>query len=377
MAIKLLHIIGARPQFIKYFPIQQAMDIAKTNPASFTSVLVHTGQHYDYRMSQVFFDELGIRPPDYHLETGSGNHGQQTALVLQKSENVLIKEKPDIVVVYGDTNSTLGAALAATKLHIPVAHIEAGLRSFNKIMPEEINRVMTDHIATYLFCPSQTAMDNLHREGLDTKLCETPNSNIASLSPPVWNIDHPRIVQTGDVMYDLLLHALDIAQERSLILDQLGIAPKQYNLLTLHRAENTDDASRLNKIITFVNEMSSQMPTLFPMHPRMAKAYAGANTPFGDNIRIIEPLGYFDLLVALKNARCLMTDSGGMQKEAYWLQTPCITLREETEWVETIQSGWNILWQDSRNEHQPCETTQAYGDGHAADKIISILLERL
>lgn len=360
MALKLLHIIGARPQFIKYFPIQQAMDRPQYKTTAFSSVLVHTGQHYDYQMSQVFFDELGIRPPDYHLEAGSGNHGKQTALVIQKSEDVLLKEKPDIVVVYGDTNSTLGGALAAAKLHIPVAHIEAGLRSFNKKMPEEINRVLTDHISSYLFCPSQVAVDNLAAESIASKA-----------------VNHePYVFIVGDVMYDVLLHALSIANKKSKILGHLNLNPKQYNLLTLHRAENTDDAEQLDAIIEFVNDISLKTPAIFPMHPRMAKAYAGAKKHFHDHIRIIDPLGYFDLLMVLKNANCLLTDSGGMQKEAYWLHVPCITLREQTEWIETVQSGWNILWRDYRGLHQTADKTDAYGEGHAAHKIIEALIER-
>ena len=386
MSVKLLHIIGARPQFIKYFPIQQAIDRARASmqlipamlrqaphhtpdPSPITSLLVHTGQHYDYRMSQIFFDELGIRPPDYHLDVGSGSHGQQTALVQQRAEEVLIKEKPDIVIVYGDTNSTLGGALAAAKLHIPVAHVEAGLRSFNKRMPEEINRILTDHVSTYLFCPSEPAVENLCREGLTTN-----SSPLADNATP--DIDHPLITQVGDVMYDMLLFAVVIAEEKSRIIDQRGITPKGYDLLTLHRAETTDDPLRLEEVIAFVNEISAHTPVIFPMHPRMAKAYAAAHNPFAKNIRIIEPLGYFDLLTVLKNARRLMTDSGGMQKEAYWLQIPCITLRDETEWIETVQSGWNILWRDYRGAHHPQSQPSAYGDGHAAENMITMLLER-
>lgn len=375
MPVKLLHIIGARPQFIKYFPIQQAITHLSPHSSDVSSLLVHTGQHYDYGLSQIFFDELGIRPPDYHLEVGSGPHGQQTAMVLQRVEEVFLKEKPDVVVVYGDTNSTLGGALAAAKLHIPVAHVEAGLWSFNKGMPEEINRVLTDHISTYLFCPSETAVENLRGEGFTLRnqnaLQNVTGSQCDNGAP---DIDHPLVLQVGDVMYDVLLHALGLAEEKSLILDQLGIAPKAYDLLTLHRAETTDDPRRLEEVIAFVNQVSAQNPVIFPMHPRMAKACAGVRRPFTENVRIIEPLGYFDLLTALKNARRLMTDSGGMQKEAYWLQVSCITLRDETEWVETVQSGWNILWREYRGTHHPQGQPNAYGDGHAAEKIIQIIL---
>jgi UDP-GlcNAc3NAcA epimerase len=380
--VKLLHIVGARPQFIKYYPIQRAMDLAQsqTPTVSLASVLVHTGQHYDYRMSQIFFDELGIRSPDYHLNVGSGSHGQQTALVQQRAEEVFVQEKPDIVVVFGDTNSTLGAALAAVKLHIPIAHVEAGLRSFNKRMPEEVNRVLTDHIATYLFCPSETAVLNLRDEGVMAKSGDMiqiyQNSGSCPQIPQVSDIDHPLVIQVGDVMYDMLLHALSIAKEQSHILDQLNIEPKGYDLLTLHRAETTDDPQRLEEVITFVNEISTQTPVIFPMHPRMAKAYARVHKHFAKNVSIIEPLGYFDLLKALENACRLLTDSGGMQKEAYWLQIPCITLRDQTEWVETVQSGWNIFWRDYCGEHHPQNQPHAYGDGRAATKIIETLLER-
>lgn len=365
MSFKLLHIIGARPQFIKYFPLQQAIRRVAAD-RSIENKVVHTGQHYDYRMSKIFFDELGILEPDYHLEVGSGCHGRQTALVLQRVEEVLIDEKPDVVMVYGDTTSTLGGALAAAKLHIPVAHVEAGLRSFNKRMPEEVNRVLADHISTYLFCPSETAVTNLRREGFlseNTQADEIPSA------------DHPFVAQVGDVMYDMLLLASRYAEDRSRILDELKIETNAYDLLTLHRAENTDDPRRLEEIIAFVNEITTQRSVIFPMHPRMSKAYAGVHKSFADNVRIIEPLGYFDLVMILKNASRLLTDSGGMQKEAYWLQVPCVTLRDETEWVETIQSGWNILYRNYRNERQMRKKTEVYGDGHAADKIIHSLLE--
>lgn len=384
-AMKLVTIVGARPQFIKCAPV--CRELRKVA----TEVLVHTGQHYDENMSAVFFRELDIPEPDYNLGVGSGPQGHQTGEMLERIEEVLLKERPDVVLVYGDTNSTLAGALAAAKLHIPVAHVEAGLRSFNKRMPEEINRVLTDHVSTYLFCPSETAVENLRREGFAverqapcTAVSPRPiNDKLEDLTPQEAlhsaeggqpenaspDIDHPWVVQVGDVMYDMLIHALDLVEEKSRILDKLGIAPKGYDLLTLHRAETTDDPRRLDEVIAFVNEISAQTPVIFPMHPRMAKVYSGVRGPFTENVRIIEPLGYFDLLMALKNARRLMTDSGGMQKEAYWLQVPCITFRDETEWVETVQSGWNILWRDYRGAHHPKGQPHAYGDGHAAENI--------
>ncbi len=366
MPFRLLHVIGARPQFIKYFPLQQAIRRAAAK-WSVENRVIHTGQHYDYRMSKIFFDELGILEPDFHLEVGSGRHGQQTALVLQRVEEVLVNEKPDVVIVYGDTNSTLGGALAAAKRHVPVAHIEAGLRSFSKKMPEEVNRVLTDHVSTYLFCPSETAVANLRREGF------SPDTSQSIRMP---DVDHPLVALAGDVMFDMLLHASGYAEKKSRILAELKIEPKAYDLLTLHRAENTDEPRRLEEIITFVNDVTAGTPVLFPMHPRMSGVYEEVQKPFAENVRIIEPLGYFDLLTALKNAGRLLTDSGGMQKEAYWLQVPCITLRDETEWVETVQSGWNILFRDYHGEHRRTERPQAYGDGYAADKIVHSILER-
>jgi UDP-N-acetylglucosamine 2-epimerase len=234
-------------------------------------------------------------------------------------------------------------------------------------MPEEVNRVLTDHISTYLFCPSDTSVVNLRREGFlleDAQTNERPS------------VDHPFVMQVGDVMYDMLLHASQLAENKSRILAELKIEPKAYDLLTLHRAENTDEPRRLEEIIAFVNQVTAGTPVLFPMHPRMSRVYAGIHKPFAENVRIIDPLGYFDLLTSLKNARRLLTDSGGMQKEAYWLQVPCITLRDETEWVETVQSGWNILFRDYHGEHRRTQEPQAYGDGHAANKIIHSLLER-
>jgi UDP-N-acetylglucosamine 2-epimerase len=275
-------------------------------------------------------------------------------------EEVLIKEKPDIVVVYGDTNSTLGGALAAAKLHIPIAHVEAGLRSFNKRMPEEVNRILTDHVSRYLFCPSETAVENLRREGFTNTSPRTADTS--------------RVLMVGDVMYDMVLLALDLAKDKSDVLNRLHLEPKGYDLLTLHRAENTDDPRRLEEIITFINEVTVQAPVIFPMHPRLAKAYAAVPRKFAANVRVIDPLGYFDLLTAMKNACRLLTDSGGMQKEAYWLQVPCITLRDETEWVETIQSGWNILWRNFQGAHSPLDFPHAYGDGNAAEMIIQTIL---
>lgn len=359
--MKLLHVLGARPQFIKYRPIQDAVRrLAERAPV--TNEVVHSGQHYDYRMSQIFFDELGLAEPDYHLEVGSGSHARQTALLLERAEAVVAESRPNWVVVYGDTNTTLGAALAAAKLHVPVAHVEAGLRSRNKRMPEEINRILVDQISSILFCPSRSAVENLRNEGLG-------GGEAADTDP---DIDRPRVVMSGDVMYDALLAAGAIADERSRILDELRLDDTPYALLTLHRAETTDGPDALDRIITFVNDVTAGQPVIFPVHPRMASICAGSLSRFGSHVRIIEPLGYFDLLRLLKSASRVLTDSGGLQKEAYWLQVPCITLRDETEWIETVESGWNVLYRNYPGR-APAARNDAYGDGHAADLIVGAL----
>ncbi len=378
--MKIANIIGARPQFIKYFPVSKAIE--KHN--NIHDILIHTGQHYDYTMSKIFFDELGIKEPEYHLGAGSGTHGEQTAQVIQKVEEVLIKEKPDIVMVYGDTNSTLGGALASSKLHIPVAHIEAGLRSYNKHMPEEINRVLTDHVSSILFCPTETAVQNLKKEGFTNiinngKLVDSPNSS--PLTPaPCSNLSTSQesslclVINTGDVMYDVILHALKIAENKSNILNHLNLAPKSYNLLTIHRAENTVNQERFSELIDFVNNASDSKPVIFPMHPRTKKVYEDYDNKLADNIKTIDPVSYFDILMLLKKSSLIMTDSGGMQKEAYWLQVPCITLRDETEWVETVQSGWNVLYRDYNGSHNHSDIASLYGDGKAAEKIVNFLV---
>jgi len=370
--MKLLHILGARPQFIKYFPIQTAIK-KKAAQYDLLNLLVHTGQHYDYRLSKIFFDELGIEAPAYHLGVGSGNHGEQTALVLQKVEEVLCIEKPDMVVVYGDTNSTLGGALAAAKLHITVAHIEAGLRSFNKQMPEEINRVLTDHLSSLLFCPSETAVNNLKNEGIKNNRRQDRHHE-AILSNPVRD-QKPLAINVGDVMYDMCRHTVRVAREKSCILNELSLAGKEYDLLTLHRAENTNNIDILEGMVYFLNEATAGRRVIFPMHPRMVKVYQQIRVKLADHVKIIEPLGYLDLLMLLNYAERVFTDSGGMQKEAYWLKVPCITMREETEWLETVSSGWNILYRDYRGRHHPnTDEVNAYGDGTAADRIVDMLL---
>ena len=310
-------IIGARPQFIK------AAAVSRTLREHAREVLVHTGQHYDGNMSQIFFDELEIPPPEYNLGIGSGGHGVQTGAMLAAIEGVLLKEKPSLVLVYGDTNSTLAGALAAAKMHIPIAHVEAGLRSYNRNMPEEVNRVLTDHVSQLLFCPSETAIANLAAEGV-TK----------------------GVHLVGDVMYEALMCAVTHARNKSDIMDRLGLVPGGYALATIHRAENTDDPVRLNRIMMALREIACDLPVVFPVHPRTRLKFQGlspAKLSKRSDLRLLEPVGYLDMVRLEAGASVILTDSGGIQKEAYWLRVPCVTLREETEWVETVRQGCNVL----------------------------------
>lgn len=314
--MKVVTVVGARPQFIKAAPVSRTLRRVAHE------VLVHTGQHYDPQLSDVFFAGLGIPAPDYHLNAGSGTHGAQTGEMLRRVEEVLLAERPDACLVYGDTNSTLAGALAAAKLHIPVAHVEAGLRSFNRRMPEEVNRVLADHVSTWLFCPTPVAVENLVREGITAG-----------------------VHLVGDVMYDAVLLFAGQARQQSTLLDRLGLAPGGYVLATVHRAENTDDPARLAQVVAGLAELA--LPVLWPVHPRTRGALAARpdlqRTLAASTVRPTEPLSYLDMLQAEHNARLILTDSGGVQKEAYWLGIPCVTLRDETEWVETLADGWNRL----------------------------------
>lgn len=352
--MRIVTVLGARPQFIKAAPVSKALQ-----DAGHTEVLVHTGQHYDDTMSAVFFRELNLPEPAYNLGVGSGPHGWQTGQMLARIEEVLLAERPDWVLVYGDTNSTLAGALAAVKLHIPVAHVEAGLRSFNRTMPEEHNRVLTDHCADLLFCPTQTAVDNLAREGI------TQGVHLV-----------------GDTMYDAVLQFGALARERSTILDDLGLTPKGYLLATVHRPYNTDDPERLRTILEAFVELGE--PVVFPVHPRTRQRLEALNvqTLERSNVRLIEPVGYLDMLMLEQHARLILTDSGGMQKEAYFFAVPCVTLRPETEWEETVRSGWNMLVEaDSRRIWDAVENTAwpegrpapLFGDGSAARQIVQIM----
>jgi UDP-N-acetylglucosamine 2-epimerase len=310
--MKVASVVGARPQFIKASVV--SAEIRKFHD----EVLIHTGQHYDREMSDVFFDELGIPEPDFNLAIGSGSHGAQTGAMLAAIESVLLEVEPNVVVVYGDTNSTLAASLAASKLRIPVAHVEAGLRSFNRAMPEEINRVLTDHLSALLLCSSEVGVRNLYAEGI------TEGVHVV-----------------GDVMAAAVARARGNAVRAARLLDTLGIAPKRYSVATVHRQENVESPVRLRAILAALDRLAQ--PVLFPAHPRTRAAIHDSGLVTGPNVHLTAPLGYADMISLQENARLVLTDSGGMQKEAYWLGVPCLTLRDETEWVETVQLGWNVL----------------------------------
>jgi UDP-N-acetylglucosamine 2-epimerase len=361
---KIITVIGARPQFIKAAAVSRA--IAAVNAAGgavqIDERIIHTGQHYDANMSKVFFDELKIPRPMVNLAVGSGSHGQQTGAMLERIEQVLLEEKPDWTLIYGDTNSTLAGALAAAKLHIPVAHVEAGLRSFNRRMPEEINRVVADALSALLFCPTTTAAANLAKEGA------------------VGGVH-----QVGDVMYDSVLFNAELAQGRQGILERFGMEPKAYYLATVHRAENTDDPARLAGIVAAFAGLDR--PILLPLHPRTRKTLGANLAGLAGKVRVIDPVSYLDMIVLEQNARLILTDSGGMQKEAYWFGVPCVTLRDETEWVELVAAGCNrvvgadpgaiaaaVVGLESAGAALPeSRPRDLYGDGHSAEAIVGIL----
>jgi UDP-N-acetylglucosamine 2-epimerase len=374
--MKIVTIVGARPQFIKAAAVSRAIQKFNKRKSQIQGIWIHTGQHYDYLMDKVFFEELELFRPDYHLGVGSGSHGRQTGMMLERIEAVLVKEKPEVVVVYGDTNSTLAGALSAAKLNIPVAHVEAGLRSFNRTMPEEINRLLTDHLSTFLFCPTDQAVRNLLREGI-----KDGKGKI--------------VKKVGDVMYDSILYYLKLSERKSTILKDLGFDTSHesrvtsYYLATLHRAENTDDPKRLESILKALNEIGRNTPVVLPLHPRTKKMIETYHL-FSEfkNIKFIEPVSYLNMLKLEKNAKAILTDSGGVQKEAYWLKVPCLTLREETEWVETIKSGWNVLVgigvkrivkevSHTEKRRRYLKGNRVFGDGKASQKIVQILIRHL
>jgi UDP-N-acetylglucosamine 2-epimerase len=355
--VKVVSVVGARPQFIKASSVNKAL-----RESGHRDFIIHTGQHYDYEMSQVFFEELELPEPDINLEIGSGSHGRQTGEMLIGVENILMTERPDRVLVYGDTNSTLAGALAAVKVHIPVAHVEAGLRSFNRKMPEEHNRVLTDHMSDTLFCPTETAVKHLEREGI------TQGTHVV-----------------GDVMYDSVLHSIKIAEKYSTIMDKLDIKPRCYALATVHRAENTDDHERLMSIFeAFTQIAQDELPVIIPLHPRTRQSLKNSKFKIQNSkIRIINPVSYLDMLMMEKHAHIILTDSGGMQKEAFWFKVPCVTLRDETEWVELVKHGFNTVAGSKReNIYQAYRTMTGkkfesnpmlYGNGEAGIKIVEIL----
>lgn len=349
----LLFVVGARPNFIKIAPICNVL--RRHSGISFQ--IVHTGQHYDQAMSDIFFQELSIPAPDYNLNIGSGGHGKQTGVMMEKLEELCLAHSFAAIVVIGDVNSTLAGALVGAKLNIPVVHVESGLRSFNRSMPEEINRIATDHVSDLLFAPTRLAMENLEREGLGD-----------------------RAQFSGDVMYDMILQGVELAKNRSDILDQQGLHPKEYYLATLHRPYNVDDPAQLGAIIKGLSRLEAKV--VLSAHPRLRKNLERFGIGINGNIQMTEPFGYLDFVVLENNARKIITDSGGVQKEAFFLEVPCVTLRPETEWVETVETGANVLVRERTAEAileavtrqvSPRYHERPYGEGNASEKIITAI----
>lgn len=350
--MKVMTVVGARPEFIQTAPVTKA--IRKRH----TEILVHTGQHYDENMSAVFFSDLGIPEPEIHLEVGSGSHAQMTGQIMAKIEAAILSEKPDWVLVFGDTNSTIGAALAATKIHYRVAHIEAGLRSYDRKMPEEINRVMTDHLSTLLFPPTQAAVENLKKEGI-----------------------HNGVHLVGDVRVDVVTDTVPRARlQQAKWLSETGLkAGEAFALATIHRASNTDDRARLDEIVSAFNTLT--IPVVLPVHPRLRKMLGEFGLTFSENVRTIEPVGFVDMVALLDACQIVVTDSGGLQKEAYMLRRPCVTVRDTTEWVETVHSGWNRLTEPAAFKAAVAEALQPppsthpdfYGAPGVCERIVDAL----
>ena len=371
--MRLLTIVGARPQFIKAAMVSRAIAAHNTRimggksahtslPSPIAEVLLHTGQHYDPNMSDIFFNQMGIPEPVVNLDINGGSHGEMTGRMLSAIEREILAHKPERVLVYGDTNSTLAGALAAAKLHVPVAHVEAGLRSFNRSMPEEINRVLTDCVSSLLFCPTHVAVENLAREGI-TK-----------------GVHH-----VGDVMYDAAIVFGDIAVATSSALTDLGLDAGEYLLVTVHRAENTDDPARMEEILDALQKLSETRTVVFPVHPRTRQKMTALGlfnqTSQNRSLRLIPPVSFLDMVQLEKNAKVILTDSGGIQKEAYFHGVPCVTLREETEWVETIDAGWNTLAGKNADRiieaalsAKPGKDIDQYGNGHASEKVVALLI---
>ena len=379
---KIITVIGARPQIIKAAAISRA--IKNNFSDKILEVIVHTGQHYDENMSQIFFEELEIPFPNFNLNVGSGSHGEQTAKMLEGLENIYVQEKPDAVIVYGDTNSTIAGALAASKIHIPVIHIEAGLRSFNKAMPEEINRIACDHMSTLLFTPSETGHRNLLNEGIKNDQKEAAS------------IDNPKIYLCGDIMYDNSLYFSAMSEQKSEILKELEITTDEFILCTIHRDTNTDDTANLNAIFRALLRIqkTSNLKIVLPLHPRTKeKLNSHLNETLltelnqNKNFKIIPPLGFLDIISLEKNARLIITDSGGLQKEAFFFQKPCVILREQTEWIEIVENGNALI--AGANELKIISSVETfikktdytypnlYGDGNAANFICKKITEEL
>jgi len=351
--MKIASIVGVRPQFVK------ASVVSRELRKKHEEILIHTGQHYDYQMNKIFFDQLNIPEPNYHLDIGSGPHGYQTGEMLKKIEEVLVKETPDLVLTYGDTNSTLAGALAASKLHIKTAHVESGLRSLDRSMPEEINRILTDHCSDILFCPTANAVENLKKEGI---------------------VDN--VYLTGDVMVDSLLYNREIAEIKSTILNDLGLKNKGYLVATIHRASNTDDEGNLKNIVNAFSELNENI--VLPLHPRTEKFLKkyGLYDRLKCSVILTQPLGFLEFIKLMNHAKMILTDSGGVQKEAYVLKVPCITLRENTEWVETVEDGWNVLVGTNKekiidmvNHFTPSLNAHSsrFGNGDASRRIAEII----
>ena len=351
--MRVVTVVGARPQFVKAAAVSRAMA-----GSGIEELLVHTGQHYDEAMSAAFFDELDIPPPSHHLSVGSGLHGQQTGAMMQGIEEVVVAERPDAVLVYGDTNSTLAGALVAAKLHVPVAHVEAGLRSFDRTMPEEINRIVTDHVSDHLYCPSPVAVGNLAREGIERG-----------------------VHVVGDVMFDVLQRELAMLGDANPVADEVGCADADYVLVTIHRPGNTDDPARLAQILDALDRIAATgTHVVWPVHPRTQGRVTAGPSP---HVHLVPPAPYRSTMALLRGARCVVTDSGGLQKEAYWMSTPCITVRPSTEWTETVDLGWNTLVDADAERISSLVasaapghgTLDAYGDGHTAGRIVTLVEE--
>lgn len=380
--VKIVTIIGARPQIIKAAALSRA--IKNKFSKVLQEVIVHTGQHYDANMSQVFFDELGIPAPDHNLNAGSGSHGKQTALMIAGIEEILQKEKPAAIVLYGDTNSTLAGAIAASKIHIPVVHIEAGLRSFNKAMPEEVNRILCDHVSTLLFSPTKAGFDNLLREGFEED----------AAAP--YSADHPKIYHCGDVMYDNSLYFSAVSDKRTDVLKKYDLRANQFILATIHRNNNTDEPGRLNSLFRSLNDISleSQLDVLLPLHPRTSKLLESnldkdlyARVRSNPGFRIVEPASFLEMVALEKHCKLVMTDSGGVQKEAFYFEKPCIILRPETEWVELVELGTAIIADADESRIKAAfnelvskpglSFPKVYGDGHTSEFICGEIIQHL